>query len=66
MSKLTKQSKRARNSHWSSDSESKEYVSCSDCSTEYSIAEDCVVFDLFLRTGRRGQEWERKDGKGSC
>ena len=29
-------------------------------------AEGCVVFDLFLRTGRRGQEWERKDGKGSC
>ena len=29
-------------------------------------AEGCVVFDLFLRTGRRGQEWERKDGKGEC
>ena len=29
-------------------------------------AEDCLVFDLFLRTGRRGQEWNRKDGKGEC
>ena len=29
-------------------------------------AEGCVVFDLFLRTGKRGQELEKKDGKGSC
>ena len=43
MSKITKQSKRARNSYWSSsssDSSVKEIISCSDCSTNYSSSLD--------------------------
>jgi hypothetical protein len=43
MSKITKQSKRARNSYWSSsssDSDVKEFVGCSDCSTDYSTSLD--------------------------
>ena len=58
MSKLTKQSKRARNSYWSSDSESKEYVSCSDCSTEYSSSLD-------IRSSHCGKDCNRNECNSS-
>ena len=58
MSKITKQSKRSRNSYWSSDSDSKEVISCSDCSTDYSSSLD-------IKSSHCGKDCNRKECSSS-
>ena len=58
MSKLTKHSKRRRNSYWSSDSDSKEVISCSDCSTDYSSSFD-------IKSSHCGKDCNRKECNSS-
>jgi hypothetical protein len=58
MSNLTKQSKRRRNSYWSSDSDSKELISCSDCSTDYSSSFD-------IKSSHCGKDCNRKECNSS-
>ena len=58
MSKITKQSKRRRNSYWSSDSDSKELISCSDCSTDYSSSFD-------IKSSHCGKDCNRKECNSS-